>query len=213
MHFDERYAEEARLEDGTAVRLRLVRSEDKAAMRAAWERLSPESRYRRFLAAKQTLTDRDLAYLTETDGTDHVAIGAEKAGGAGEALGVARFVRLRDRPDTADAAIVVVDAVQGKGLGRLLLSRLAAAARERGVARFSADVLATNAPMLALLKSLAPSAVEHPEGVVVVVDLPTAEAAAGPLPPPERTSPVYRLLKLAASGVLAVRRSLLDRDA
>lgn len=209
--FDDAWEETVRIDDGTPVRLRLVRPADKAAMRAAFERLSPESRYRRFFAAKTELSDADLRYLTETDGESHVALGAERADAEGEALGVARFVRLGDRPEMAEAAIAVVDDFQGKGLGRLLLSRLAAAARERGVATFHADVLARNEPMRALLRSLAPSAVEHADGFVMTIDIPTAEAAAAGPAPAERATPLYRLLGLAASGLVSLRKNWLDK--
>jgi GNAT superfamily N-acetyltransferase len=210
--FDETWEETVRIDDGTPVRLRLVRPADKQAMRAAFERLSPESRYRRFFAAKTDLSESDLRYLTETDGQSHLALGAERAD-VPEALGVARFVRLRERPDTAEAAIVVVDDFQGKGLGRLLLSRLAAAARERGVVTFHADVLARNEPMRALLRSLAPSAVEHADGIVMTIDIPTAEAAAAGPAPEERAAPLYRLLRLAASGLVSLRKNWLDKIA
>src|SRR5207244_92171 len=103
--------------------------------------LSAESRYRRFFSAKDRLSEAELRYLTEVDGVDHFALGALHDG---EGAGVARFVRLRDRPDTAEAAIVVVDERQGCGLGRLLLTRLTEAARERGITRFRSDVLARN---------------------------------------------------------------------
>ena len=67
------------LKDGTAVRLRLIRPDDKDRLRAGFARLSPESRYLRFFVPKSTLTDAELVYLTETDGVDHVAIGASRS--------------------------------------------------------------------------------------------------------------------------------------
>src|SRR5215470_7945825 len=89
------YLEHAVLRDGTRVRLRLVRPESKDTLRAAFERMSPESRYARFLAPKASLSDDELRYLCDVDQENHVAIGAvrdeadEQTG-----LGVARFVRL-----------------------------------------------------------------------------------------------------------------------
>ena len=198
--FDPRYREKVVLEDGTKVRLRLVRPDDKDLFLAGWERLSPESRYRRFFSAKANLTDAELRYLTETDNVDHLAIGATtRKDGDEEALGVARFIRLTGRPTVADAAVTVVDDAQGKGLGRLLLTRIIAAARERGIDRFSCDILATNDGMRGLIKSIAPDAVERPDGPFVTVEM--------PLPPAEEVAPeamrgnlLYRLLALIGRG-------------
>ncbi len=155
MRIDRDWVEDAVLDDGTRVRVRMVRPEDKTLLARAFDRLSPESRYRRFFAVKDKLSDDELRYLTEVDGIDHVAIGATADG---EGVGIARFVRLPDRRDTAEAAIVVTDDHQGRGLGRLLLSRLAEAAWERGVVRFRSDVLARNQEARELLLSHAPGA-------------------------------------------------------
>ena len=171
--FDAAYSERALLVDGTAVTLRLVRPGDKELFLEAWERLSPESRYRRFLSPKPVLTDAELRYLTELDHVDHLAIGAAvDRGSTTQGLGVARFVRIAGSPDAADVAVTVVDDVQRKGLGRLLLSRLIAAARERGIERFVCDVLATNNPMRALIRSLAPGVTEVLDGSTFRVEMP-----------------------------------------
>src|SRR5438132_691696 len=121
--FDEHFREEAALADGTRVLLRLVRPDDAPLLKAGFDKLSPESRYRRFLSARTDLDEAALRYLTTPDGEDHFAIGA-LALPSGEGLGTARFVRLEDEPRFADAAVTVVDQAQGKGLGKLLLARL-----------------------------------------------------------------------------------------
>jgi GNAT superfamily N-acetyltransferase len=196
LDFDEGYQEETVLDDGTPVHLRLVRPEDKPLMLAAWEELSPESRYRRFFAAKSALTTDELRYLTELDNVNHVAMGATtERDGQPIALGVARFVRLTARPAVADAAVTVVDEAQHKGLGRLLLSRLVGAARERGIDTFTCDILATNDAMRHLLKSMAPDAVERSDGPTVTIEMPLADVdvTSGTLNP---KSLIYRLLAL-----------------
>src|SRR5208283_3098574 len=124
-HFGEGYREINRLADGREVRLRPVKAGDKTLFLEALKRLSPESRYSRFLAAKSNLSDRELHYLTEIDGVNHFALGALAGFGKDrKGLGVARFVRFPEEPDVADAAIVVTDDAQGQGLGRLLFLRL-----------------------------------------------------------------------------------------
>ncbi len=207
--FDERWQEDATLDDGTRIHMRLVCATDKPLMLEAWARVSPESRYRRFLCAKSSLSEAELHYLTEVDNVNHVAIGASwQHHGVEQAIGVARFVRLPDRPEAAEPAIVVTDDAQGRGLGRLLLTRLAAAALERGVERFTCQVLASNEAMRALLHELAPGAVEHPEGPVVQVEMSLADVAEALTPAAPRDSPLRRLLRLFAEGALRLRDTL-----
>src|SRR5687767_5865036 len=148
LRYSERFRQTEQLTDGTRVRLRLVQPTDKALFKRGLQRMSPQSRYRRFLAYRDHLSESELVYLTELDHWDHLAIGCTARR---EGIGVARFIRLADQPDTAEAAIVVVDAYHGKGLGKILLGHLAAAARERGISRFRCDVLVDNTPMRALL--------------------------------------------------------------
>jgi GNAT superfamily N-acetyltransferase len=200
VRFDMAYDERAVLDDGTPVHLRLVRPEDKQLMREAWERVSPESRYRRFFCAKSELSDADLSYLTEVDHVDHVAIGAAWDRGGEQAIGVARFIRCVDRSEAAEAAIVVTDDAQGRGLGHLLLTRLGEAALERGIGHFVCDVLADNDTMRTLLHELAPGAVEHPDGEVIHIEM--------PLHAPPTATPLRRLLALFAAGLLRIRATL-----
>jgi GNAT superfamily N-acetyltransferase len=208
--FDRDYAEDVALEDGTVAHLRLIRPEDKRLMLEAWERLSPESRYRRFFSAKSALSRVELRYLTELDNVDHLAIGAScHRDGVEVAIGVARFIRLATRPDAADAAVTVVDDAQRRGLGRVLLTRLIAAARERGVECFVCDVLADNDAMRRLLHSLSPGATERPDGMTVTIQLPLGEAEVEPDAVGDRSA-IYRLFALVGRGLSAVRSSFLD---
>jgi GNAT superfamily N-acetyltransferase len=209
VRFDESWQEDVTLPDGgdgTRLRFRLVRPEDKPLFEAAWERVSPESRYRRFLSPKSSLSEAELHYLTELDNVDHLAIGVARVleNEALEALGVARFIRDRERPTVAEAAIVVVDDWQRRGIGKLLLARLGMAARERGITHFTADVLATNTGMRELALSLAPDSAETDLGDTLAVTMPLppeAEAA----PEEHRSNPLYRMLALVAKGMLKLR--------
>jgi GNAT superfamily N-acetyltransferase len=131
--FDRDYEETIRLRDGTRATLRPIRASDKKLLLEGFERLSPRSRYTRFLTPKQKLTNRELRYLTE------------------EGIGVGRFVRLADEPDVAEPAITVADDQQAKGLGTILLHRLSDAAWERGIRHFRCELLAENTRMRELL--------------------------------------------------------------
>lgn len=197
------YVERAVLNDGTPVRLRLIRPEDREILRAGFDRLSPASRYARFLAPKTSLSDDELSYLCDVDHEHHLAIGAvrDDPDGDGAGLGIARFIRLAEPANTAEAAIAVADEVQHQGLGRLLFVRLVAAAAERGVERFRCEVLGSNAGMAGLLADIAPDRTIEVGGGVMSIEIalpnvtPSAPAAA-------LQSSMYRLFRAAAAGAV-----------
>jgi GNAT superfamily N-acetyltransferase len=145
--------EQVTLRDGSAVLIRPVEPEDKALFVAGWEQFGEESRYRRFMGAKGSLSPGDLAYFTEIDHVDHEAIGARDAE-TGGGVGVARYVRLPTQPEVAEAAVAVVDEWQRRGLGGELLGRLTERARANGIERFHASLFALNHSMLALFENL-----------------------------------------------------------
>jgi GNAT superfamily N-acetyltransferase len=211
-HFTAGYGERARLRDGTAVWLRLVVPEDKPLLLAGFRKLSPESRYARFLAPKDTLSEDELRYLTELDQEHHLAIGAIAEEDGGEVgVGVARFIRLPEPPRAAEAAIAVLDEMHGRGLGKLLFMRLCAAARERGIERFRCEVLGSNTGMRSLIEAVSPERrIEVGGGVMSIEmalpDVPPDELVTGPAP----QGPMYRLFRAAAENAVewtaAVRR-------
>lgn len=146
---------EYKLRDGTPVLIRPIRPADSARLREGFERLSERSVYMRFHTAMPSLSDAQLRYLTDVDHVDHVALVAERADDPeGPGLGVARYVRLTDDPEVAEAAVTIADEWQGRGLGTLLLSALASAALRNGVRVFRNYVLAENAAMVALFDEL-----------------------------------------------------------
>jgi acetyltransferase len=160
------------LKDGTRLGIRPIRPSDKAALSAGLTSLSELSRHRRFLSPKVRFTAAELRYLTELDGHDHAALVAHLPDGTG--VGVARYVRMPGHPPTADVAIVVADAMQGRGLGSLMADELAVIAAEKGIHRFSADILSDNLPAQRLLARLTRRIERHHDGrghSVVAADL------------------------------------------
>ena len=156
-----------------AIEVRPVVASDKPHFKEGFARLSRQSRYFRFLSNKNRLTDTDLRYLTAVDGQNHYAICAFKRhpNGREEGVGVARFVRLTDRPDTAEVAITVIDAWQKRGVGALLYERLVAAARERGVRVLRSEVHENNHGIQKLLSTVAPTTVVMRDGNVIALEL------------------------------------------
>jgi GNAT superfamily N-acetyltransferase len=179
--------------------IRPIEPDDRAQLAEGFERLSPESRYRRFFAPVAHLSERDLDFLTRVDHHDHEAVVA-LVEATGQGVGVARFVRTGEQ--VAEPAIVVLDDWQGRGAGGRLLEALVERAREEGIRRFEAPVLAYNTEAIRLLSSLGET-IRRPEGreVQLKIELPEAEPAA-------RVRP---LLREFATGALEPARALLER--
>ncbi|MEA2169069.1 MAG: hypothetical protein QOF76_2369 [Solirubrobacteraceae bacterium] len=163
--------ERVALPDGTEIIVRTVNAEDKALLLAGFEELGDVSRYQRFLSTKKRLSMGELAYFTEVDHAAHEAVGAiDPATGGG--VGIARYIRDEAVPDCAEAAVAVADAWQGRGVGGVLLGALAARARDAGITAFTAALLTSNKPMLALFAKLGDAEIHHDEGQVSVLRVP-----------------------------------------
>jgi GNAT superfamily N-acetyltransferase len=194
------------LRDGTKVTLRPIRPADGEGLRAAFAKLSPESRYRRFFAGVPELSDAMVRYLTEVDGENHVAIVAVVDSldlKTEEGLGVARFIRLSPGADVAEVAVTVLDHAQKKGLGRLLLTALVARAHELGIKTFRAEVLMDNEPMAKLLVEAGAVMRETEEGTLIF-DVPVEKMAASD----EELPLLERFLRAAASSLYILLRAL-----
>ncbi len=136
------------LRDGRVALVAPLHPDDRDRYLSGVSNMSEESLYKRFMSPVARLSESQLRYLLEVDHRDHEALLAIDEE-SGEAIGVARFIRL-ERPEVAEAAIIVVDSWQGSGLGKAMMRMLAQAACEVGVTSFEANVLYDNAPMLAL---------------------------------------------------------------
>ena len=154
-----------RLRDGSAVLIRPVRPADDGLLADGFARLSDRSRRMRFLGPKEALSAAELRYFTDVDHHNHEALGAlDHARGGG--VGIARYVRDRDDPRTAEIAVAIIDDWQGRGLGTELLTRLSDRARQEGIRRFTAAVMADNAAMSRLLRNLGADLVHREFGTL-----------------------------------------------
>ena len=163
------------LPDQRVVDIRPIRSDDGARLQTYHLGLSDESRYRRFLGVKPRLSDADARYLVDIDGSSHfalVATAAPRGERTDEIVAVARFIRYRDEPDTAEFAVVVGDEFHRQGLAGELMSRLSSAARERGITRFRASMLADNVAIRRIMERLAAGPVDVLErGQVIELEI------------------------------------------
>ncbi|HVM35159.1 MAG TPA: GNAT family N-acetyltransferase [Actinomycetota bacterium] len=187
----------AALGDGTSVLFRPILPEDRERLRTAFALLSPESRYRRFFRAIDRLSDDELDYLTNVDQMDHVAWVALLRDEPGQpGIGVARWVRDPRIPDTAEAAVTVIDAFHNRGIGTTLLQLAAASAIARGVRRFRAWTIGGNQPVLDILERLGATAGRWESGVLEV----TVELPVRPDDLAQTTAPL--ILRAVATGEL-----------
>lgn len=160
------------LADGTTTHVRPIRASDADALQAFHVAQSERSTYLRFFAHLERLPERDLHRLVTVDHVDRVALVAvaSDADGGEHIIGVARYDRLvGEAPDEAEVAFNVSDAHQGRGIGSVLLEHLAAAARERGVRRFVADVLPQNGRMIGVFREAGYAVTQQTEDGVVSV--------------------------------------------
>lgn len=195
------------LADGTDVLFRRVRPGDKQGFKDAFEKLSPESRYRRFFSNVIRLSDAQLSYLTEIDFVDHFAWVCVTRDADEIGIGVGRWVRDRGDPGVAEAAVTVVDAYQRLGIGGTLLHLAMRSAVEHGIHSFRVWVLGENQPVVELLKRLGASPGRWEDGVLsMTVPLPRDPADLEATPAP-------LILKAVGTGRLESRGSVAGRIA
>lgn len=192
--FIRRRTTEAVLSEGTRVIVRPLVPDDGQRILEGFRRMSPASRYRRFMTPVDELSPEMLRRLVDVDYVDHFAWGALAADEPGQpGVGVARYVRAKDDPEVAEAAVTVIDEYQGRGLGSLLLQTLAATALEHGIRRFRGFVLEDNPAMREILREVGASVSHDGAGVLRVdFDLPVGEDL--------RSSAAYRALRALARG-------------
>jgi GNAT superfamily N-acetyltransferase len=140
------------LRNGTRLRIRAIRPDDKARLLEHFNGLGVRTRYFRFFEYKCGLDGDDLVRFTQLDFDRHVGPAATLVeNGRERFIGVGRYVRRDDR-SRAEIALTVLDEYQGEGIGSLLIQHLAQLARQNNITRFEADVMGDNSRMLEVLR-------------------------------------------------------------
>jgi RimJ/RimL family protein N-acetyltransferase len=192
---------------GLSVVIRPLGPDDQRLLARGFERLSPQSRYRRFFRPLDRLSERDLAYLTEIDHHDHEALAAIEPE-TGHLIGVARYVR-NDAPDQAEVSVVVGDPWQGRGAATALLEQLVERARAEGIASFVALVMEDNTEALKLFEHRMPPGARPRRSesghLELLIDLPE--------PGRVRESALGRVLRAVARGAVVVNPYRVMSDA
>ena len=152
---------EVELDNGTHVRIRPGRPDDRAALMEAFERFSETSRYNRFFSAKPRLSDALATSLSDVDDEHQLAWAvfdpdkpSAVGGDSGLAIASARLFVSADEPGVAEGTLAIVDDYQGRGLGRFLIELLISTAAIDALRIVRFEVLATNRAMRGLMSKV-----------------------------------------------------------
>ncbi len=129
------------LRDGSSVRVRPLRVGDEAALRGFLHGLCAEARRRRFFSVVDP--DRAAHAAAESTGDRCGLVALDETG---KVVGHALFIALD--ATHAEVAVALADDLHGRGLGTVLIERLAMIAEQRGIRYFLAELLRENRAML-----------------------------------------------------------------
>jgi acetyl coenzyme A synthetase (ADP forming)-like protein len=166
------------LRDGSTAQVHAAGPGDRAALADFFERLSPESRWRRFLSVSLPRPELISSLCDGSEPRSGLTLVAIRVQGE-ESHIIATGSYLAKGGRTAEVALAVADGFQGKGLGTLLLERLALLAVRHGFTRFWAVTRADNQSMLEVFRESGFAITERPERGEVEVDLALAPTEAG----------------------------------
>jgi acyl-CoA hydrolase/GNAT superfamily N-acetyltransferase len=140
------------MKDGRLLRVRAIRPSDEEGMRNLFYRFSEDSIYYRYFSPIKTMPHAKMQEYVNVDYSKALSIvGLVGPAGQGTIVAEARYVMLDDGK-RADAAFIVDEAYQGKGVATFMFNLLIKAAKERGIQGFIADVLASNRAMMAVFE-------------------------------------------------------------
>jgi GNAT superfamily N-acetyltransferase len=126
-------------QSGRPMTVRAVSSGDEEDLRRMFSRLSPRTIYQRFHMPYPRVPEWAVALFANAN---HYDGGSLLAFAGNEIAGHAMYIRSHSGQD-AEMAIVVEDAWQSKGIGKLLLYELAEEARSQGIEAFTGEILSS----------------------------------------------------------------------
>lgn len=178
--------EHALLRDGGWVLIRFAGPDDVPAVESLLRQVSTQTLRMRFFAAVASVGRAFVEELCQPPSRERACLlatigrgleGTSLPGGAERVVGVGNFVALPGRP-TAEVAFLVGDAFQGRGIGTLLLERLAGVAAGCGLVGFEAEVLPENRAMIEVFRESGFPVRQAVDGGVLHVEFPVSTSAA-----------------------------------
>jgi len=170
------------LRDGRPVLIRAARADDRERLVTAFQGLDRQTIYTRYFSFRKGISETELKRLEEADFGRYMLLVATLGSGNDETIiaGASCVVTDASGPvPTAELAFMVEEDYQRQGLAGQMLAAICGLARQRGIARLEADVLAENPAMLAVFRrSGLPTTTSRSAGVVhLVMDLSAPESA------------------------------------
>jgi acetyltransferase len=174
--YPEQYTETVHLADGTAIHLRAIKPEDEPAWKDLLRRSSAESLWQRFRYLFKEATHEMASRFCFTDYDRELALCAEvMEHGKPLMVAVARLVADPDH-EAADYGILVADAFQGRGLGRLMTQKCVDIGRRWGLKQISGESTIDNMAMIRIFRGLGFELEFHAEVQAVLARLPNLQA-------------------------------------
>lgn len=152
--YPEHFVSRATLRDGVEVMVRPIRAEDEPAVVDFHQRLSEQSIYSRFFSTiplAERVSHHRLARICFADYDREISLIVMAADQPQVILAALRLTRRHASKD-ADFGLLVIDAWQGRGLGKLLVGELLRVAWAEGIGRVHGTVLADNRRMLEICR-------------------------------------------------------------
>jgi RimJ/RimL family protein N-acetyltransferase len=171
-----RFRQMSALRDGRPVLIRAARADDRERLVTAFQGLDRQTIYTRYFSFRKSLSEAELKRLEEADSGRYILLVATLGSGNEETIiaGASCVVTDATGPSpAAELAFMVEEDYQGQGLAGQMLAAICGLARQRGITRLEADVLAENPAMLAVFRhSGLPMTTSRTGSVVhVVMDL------------------------------------------
>jgi acetate---CoA ligase (ADP-forming) len=194
--------------DGSTMRLRLPRPEDREDVKAFYDALSPESRYLRFHGYLPT--DRAARELVQASGVDRLTLIGHHGG---RIVATAQYDGLRE-PGVAEVAFAVAEEFRHRGAATRLLEQLAHAAAERGIHRFDAYVIPGNRAMLTVFEHAGFGVRSRGVGgeITVSMDIRPSTAVQQRIDERDHIGAVASLMPILAPGSVAIAGEVDERS-
>lgn len=165
------------LRDGTTAMIRIAEPGDYEALRAFFDRLSAQSRYERFFSSSFPRAELITSLCDFSNPKAKLTLIVIRTVGGTPSI-IATGSYMATEQSAVEIAMAVEDSFQGKGLGTLLLERLALLAVHHGITHLWAITLAHNKRMIDLLRHSGFQVKEKADGAYVEIDLSVAPTEA-----------------------------------
>ncbi len=173
------------LPDGREILIRPIKLTDESRLHEMFYRLSEETVYKRFCGIIKYMPHKNVQRFCTVDYTRDMTLAATLCVGEAEKIiGLATY-NLNPRTGFAEVGLVVDDAFQGRGVGKLMMRKLTEFAKSHGVKGFTAYTAGYNSAMLRTFRQTghAVETTAEPHGVAIRIPFTDGLSKAAPTAP------------------------------